>query len=138
MKLVRQFVRNSAQVGLKNIILKKLIGIRPIKTDAYPNPPTQERKIMRLLTKCPRRREQADRKDAVNTSMLGSSRAILGADALLLCLSSPFKIASSGVVSSLIIRGQDDKIGGRISEIRPAQWQNPLVGWRHHHTYQAF
>ncbi|KAA5777073.1 hypothetical protein F1528_17715, partial [Yersinia pestis] len=32
---------------------------------------------------------------------VGSSRAILGADALLLCLSSPFKIASSGFVSSL-------------------------------------
>ncbi|CNL41684.1 Uncharacterised protein [Yersinia pseudotuberculosis] len=56
---------------------------------------------LRLLTKCPRRREQADRKDAVKYIHVGSSRAILGADALLLCLSSPFKIASSGFVSSL-------------------------------------
>ncbi|MBO1564062.1 hypothetical protein GBM01_22910, partial [Yersinia pseudotuberculosis] len=37
---------------------------------------------------------------------VGSSRAILGADALLLCLSSPFKIASSGFVSSLSLHKQ--------------------------------
>ncbi|EKN4919454.1 hypothetical protein DVQ41_17370 [Yersinia enterocolitica] len=75
---------------------------------------------MRLLTKCPQRRKQVDHKDAVllllKQASLMARAAILGADALLFYLSSPYNIESSRFVSSLTLTYS---VAATSSEISP-------------------